>query len=334
MNRMVFCIIPLIMVIMGCASSGTTVEETKENSPGKDFDAAKLAADINAIRPGSAEVNGSTVTIVGGFVEIQNGLTVPEGVTLEVTAGGSALGLRDSILTVNGTVNAGPNYIRLEDRASWAVINGNGIIRLKGQGNLLYVEGNKNAASRKLTVDGVTLVGVGNNSESLVSIKNGGEFVLKSGAITGNANTNTNADGSGGGVRINEGGTFIMEGGEISGNTTEVNGGGVFVSYNGTFTMEGGTISGNTAAYGGGVRNRGGSTFTMKGGRIQGNTDSDGFTKNIATGDGVAVLSAGSAKWGMGGTYTRGGVSQTGGSDIAPIKDRQGSTDDTLIAAP
>jgi hypothetical protein len=73
----------------------------------------------------------------------------------------------------------------------------------------------------------------------------------------------------------------------------------------------------------------------MKGGRIQGNTDSDGFTKNIATGEGDAVLSAGSTKWGMGGTYTRGGISQTGGSDIvAPIKDGQGNTDDTLIAVP
>jgi hypothetical protein len=41
-----------------------------------------------------------------------------------------------------------------------------------------------------------------------------------------------------------------------------------------------------------------------------------------------AAISVGSiAKWGTGGTYTKGGVAQTGGSDI-------GTTDDTLIATP
>jgi hypothetical protein len=76
-------------------------------------------------------------------------------------------------------------------------------------------------------------------------------------------------------------------------------------------------------------------TFTMSGGRIQGNTDRDGFTKNILAGrdQGGTALSvdmweAGvTAKWGTGGAYTKGGVSQSGGSDI-------GSTDDTLIAVP
>jgi hypothetical protein len=40
------------------------------------------------------------------------------------------------------------------------------------------------------------------------------------------------------------------------------------------------------------------------------------------SGAGTAVL-----KWGTGGTYTKGGVAQTGGSDI-------GRTNDTLIAIP
>jgi hypothetical protein len=41
----------------------------------------------------------------------------------------------------------------------------------------------------------------------------------------------------------------------------------------------------------------------------------------------VALSIWGTAKWGTGGTYTKGGVSQTGGSDI-------GTTADTLIAVP
>jgi hypothetical protein len=40
MKKMVFCIIPLIMVLMGCASRGTAVAETNSNSPGMDLDAA------------------------------------------------------------------------------------------------------------------------------------------------------------------------------------------------------------------------------------------------------------------------------------------------------
>jgi hypothetical protein len=69
--------------------------------------------------------------------------------------------------------------------------------------------------------------------------------------------------------------------------------------------------------------------FTMKGGRIQGSTASDGFAANIVTGNSGAALMVGStaAKWGTGGTYTKGGVSQTGGNDI-------GNTGGTLIAVP
>jgi hypothetical protein len=68
----------------------------------------------------------------------------------------------------------------------------------------------------------------------------------------------------------------------------------------------------------------------MEGGRIQGNRDSDSFTRNTSTGGSSFVLNivdGSTAKWGTGGTYTRGGVSQTGGSNIA-------STNDTLIAIP
>jgi hypothetical protein len=99
--------------------------------------------------------------------------------------------------------------------------------------------------------------------------------------------------------------------------------------------MEGGTISGNSAGQGAGVGLGNEGIFTMRGGRIQGGTDSDGFAKNTASNNdsGSAALMVrdqwygGTAKWGTGGTYTKGGASQTGGSDI-------GNTNDTLIAAP
>ncbi|MDR1636783.1 MAG: hypothetical protein LBR93_05540, partial [Treponema sp.] len=92
---------------------------------------------------------------------------------------------------------------------------------------------------------------------------------------------------------------------------------------------------GNTAEDFGGVGIVNG-TFTLKGGRIQGNADSDGFAKNIgkysAT---LRVMNNSTAKWDTGGAYTKGGVSQTGGTDIVQLDaDGFGGTDDTLIAVP
>jgi hypothetical protein len=224
-------------------------------------------------------VEGTTVKLTGGFVGIPEDLTVPAGVTLDVTAGGAALGLGSAggynimanvILTVNGTVIAGPDYIRLEDNAIAATINGSGTIRLKGKGSLLSVEGNSNVDHRTLTLDGVTLAGLPDNTDSLVVVRSGGvgktgTFVMKSGKITGNTTND------GGGVRVENGGTFTMEDGTISGNTAN-QGGGVSVADGGTFTMKGGEISGNTAnEEGGGVKVADNCTFTMKGGAISNN---------------------------------------------------------------
>ncbi|MDR3249056.1 MAG: hypothetical protein LBT39_09765, partial [Treponema sp.] len=251
--------------------------------------AAKLAADINAIKPGSAELSGAKVTIIDD-VGIENGLTVPEGVTLDVTADGAALTLRDSTLTVNGKVNAGPQYIRLDDTASLATINGSGTIHLTGQGNLLRARSGK-----KLTLDGVTLAGLNNNSAPLVTIENGGEFVLKSGAITGNTRV-SNEWAVGGGVYVGEGGLLTMEGGTISGNTASganAGGGGVWVN-GGTFVMIDGTISGNTvtsggSSLGGGVYVWDEGFFTMQDGTISGNTATSSGTDGSSSGGGVGM---------------------------------------------
>jgi hypothetical protein len=296
------------LVLAGCATDsgvGPSAEEL----------AAQLAEDINAYhlpweepgsRAGTAVVNGATVTLTRGLQIRETQLTVPKGVTLDVTADGVAYMLINATLTVNGTVNARAGGIRIEDTGIWGLINGNGTIYLKGKGSLLIVEGNKNLANRKLTLDGVTLIGVEDNGSALVGVGVGGEFVLKSGAITGNTR-----NGNGAGVEVYKSsytnkndttvegsGTFTMEGGEISGNTAKgeggVLGGGVRVNEGAVFTMTGGTITGNTAkgvrnANGGGVFVEG-STFTMTGGTISDNSadsvDGDGG------GGGVSVASA------------------------------------------
>jgi hypothetical protein len=74
----------------------------------------------------------------------------------------------------------------------------------------------------------------------------------------------------------------------------------------------------------------------MQGGTIYGNDTGAGDNANKTIGSrniGGAALHLDrfepetSAKWGTGGTYTKGGAAQTGGSDIA-------TTDETLIAIP
>jgi hypothetical protein len=326
------------------------------------------------------KVDGNTVTLTADTA-VKTAIEVPEGVTLDLTTGKVKLILQNgATLTVNGTINTRGG---VDINKSWVeggikiekgtvTINGSGTIYLKSKGRMLSVWGGK------LTIDGVTLVGLADNNDSLMFIGDGIELILKSGKITGNTHipnvawalcgginvykskftmeggtisgikghavsvsessfTLKNGEISGnspGGVSVFEKGTFIMEGGVITGGFQyeKTNGYGVAAETNGTFIMKGGVIHGNKGT---GLVISGGK-FTMEGGRIQGSKNSDGFTANTdTTGNGAAALIAKKgmgakapvSKWGTGGTYTNGGVSQAGGSDIS-------DTNDTLIAIP
>jgi hypothetical protein len=253
-----------------------------------------LTENINEIRAGSAEMDGATVTLTGG-VRLENAaLTVPSGVTLDLTKETLQLA-NNAIFTVNGTVNAKAEGVNIDSaEANPATVNGSGTISLKNKGRMLNIGG-----GRKLILDGVTLVGLQDNDNSLIRIGENGMLFLKSGAITGNTQVDEDI-GHGGGVTMWEGGTFTMTGGTITGNTAKgVNsafGGGVFVGGEGsTFTMTGGAITGNTAK--GGIRNANGggvffegSTFTMTGGTISDNSADGGG--GGGGGGGVSVASA------------------------------------------
>jgi hypothetical protein len=238
----------------------------------------QTATDLARALGGNATVNGNIVTLTRDVsVERNQTLVIPEGVTLNLTTIGPHFFLKDgAILTVNGTMNAYGGWGDTGHAGGLIIdgtttINGNGTINLSSKGILLNISGN----DRRLTLDGVTLVGLADNSKSLVSVDNGGEFILKSGAITGNSRVDSDW-ANGGGVSVWQA-TFIMEGGAITGNSAQGDrgsgGGGVGIGGEGsTFTMTGGTISGNTAGGGGGVRAEGrGINFTMSGGEISGN---------------------------------------------------------------
>jgi len=137
--------------------------------------------------------------------------------------------------------------------------NGSGLFIVENGAKLVFqnitIDGNKDAT---------------NSNMPLVSVKTGGTFTLKNGAVLMN-----NRAMSGGGVYV-DGGTFNMESGEIYMNTASTfhGGGGVYVN-SGTFIMTGGSISFNNATVGdgngGGVYVAGG-TFTMSDGEIINNT--------------------------------------------------------------
>jgi hypothetical protein len=326
-------------------SAAVTVSTGGGSEPTPAERAAELAAAINNMEGqsegsvGSATASGATVTITGGFVDVRANLTVPAGVTLDVTAGdGAALGLHNVTLTVNGTVNAGPGYIRLEDTADWGTINGSGTIRLVSRGSLFWVDGNR--AARTLTLEGVTLDGLTkggadgdteDNDEPVVGIGEGGVFVMKSGLIRGNTNTRDDDDWSaGGGVGVWEGGTFTMEGGRISGNRAigrKGGAGGGVALYKGTFTMKGGEISDNSTSGAegatGAVAVGEDSTFTMEGGKISGNSAQGGSWANgggVWVHEGVSFTMEGgeiSGNTAQGGSWANGGGVWVEGEDAS-----------------
>jgi hypothetical protein len=280
--------------------------------------AAKLAKDLNAAK------TGGTVTL-SGWAGLNTALTVPEGVTLDLTQEGATLELQDgAVLTVNGTVRVtghgdhGKGHVEGSLRVGdgVAVINGSGTISLTSKGRILNIGGDR---AKQLTLDGVTLAGLPDNDHSLVGIYENSALILKSGAITGNTYT-SDKNASGGGVDVWRG-TFTMEGGTISGNSTngkEGSGaGGVNIGEESVFTMSGGEITGNSAT-GGQYSNGGGvdvwrGTFTMEGGTISGNSaegkeGSGGGGVNIGE-EAVFTMTGGeiTGNTATGGQYSNGG---------------------------
>jgi hypothetical protein len=215
-------------------------------------------------------------------------------------------------------------------------ICGNKEIRLNSPGGLLYFGSNQT-----VTLQDVKLVGIDNNTTSLVYFSNG-EFMMKGGASV-SGNTVITANQSGGGVHAN-GGTFTMKdnasvssngsidsgggvylvGGtftmqdnaSVSGNSAGKNGGGVCVDINGTFFMKGSSSVSSNDSFdsGGGVAVTGGGTFIMEGGTIYGSNA--GKLENKAQNGGAAIYVSttppSTAKYG--GAYGNGSIISENGT--------------------
>jgi hypothetical protein len=215
------------------------------------------------------------------------------------------------------------------------IIDGGGkTVGLERQGALLVV-----GPGVDITLENITLRGIGGNTSPLVDVSGGGTVRLgKGGKITGNENTIALP---GGGAAAVSYGSFYMTGGEITDNSAR-DGGGVYVSYGGSFYMSGGEIKGNKALYsnsggrGGGLYVFSGGEVSLTGGRIAYNSANQGggvvfdgtgsfeiaglaeILNNTAhDGGGVAVGLGGSATVTMsGGSSIRDNVGQTVGGGV------------------
>jgi hypothetical protein len=330
---------------MDTSKSGTAVVTVTGGDDPNLARAKQFRDELNAIAPGSVEVDSvysTYVNVVADLTLININVSVPAGVGLSITGGktltvdtGATLDLTDgglilennATLTVNGTINAKAavsitsfGIAILPGVPASATINGSGIIHLKTQGPLLAImAGETLILDGTVTLDGLRTIADGgtdagdtmNNVGHVVFVA--GELDMQGGTITGNYNTATY---DGGGVEVNGGygGTakFTMSGSaKVSGNRTIHDGGGVNVCNGGTFIMKGSAeVSNNTAGDNGGgvyVGHATGSSFTMEGGTIYGSSAGTDANTASGLGDSLYVNSVG----GSSGTAEWGGSVST-----------------------
>jgi hypothetical protein len=327
-------IMAAIMVLTGCSAGndydGTNYLYILSSSTTSE----QLAASLAAASPGDTVTLPSSVTLTGH-------ITVPMGVTLDLTTPNAALTLgNNAVLTVDGTVKTHSSYsfvgsntvaetangrILVESvTASGATINGNGTIDLTGtqaahQGLLLGID-----TGKKLTVTGgVTLKGLKNgvdgdtvnNTAPLIGVM-GALEMSGSARVMGNADSSTsegiNGGVTGGGVIVAMGTFTMSDSASVSDNTSGGGGGGVIVAMGAVFTMSGNaSVWGNTAAHhGGGVNVNTQSAFTMLDNALVSDNIADG-----RTGGGVYVCEQ--AVFTMSGGYISNNRSNWGGGGVS-----------------
>jgi hypothetical protein len=284
---------------------------------------------------GIADNDSSLVQVEGELLMKSGAITGNTRISVEqwgYDGGGGVFVSNKGQFVMEGGEISGNSVTGVRARGGGVILDNDGVFIMKAG----KITGNSAIGSIGATGGGVN-VGRPGSSGPKDSV-----FTMEGGEISGN-----NAAGkewvNAGGVAVS--GTFTMSGGIISGNTIsgkEAKGGGVKVE-GGIFTMQGGTIAGNSASgsgmsFGGGVYAERG-PFILQGGTIYGKAATlpagvdpslaNSFSGSASITSGAAVNANGNnkGKWGTGGTYTKGGVPQTGGSDIT-------TTDETLIAIP
>ena len=155
--------------------------------------------------------------------------------------------VRKVTLIATDDVSLGPQDLTLSAYENKTILlkGDSHTINLSGNGSLFTVGENV-----ELILEDIILEGISNNDASLVTV-DGGKLVMNSGVkITENVITVAPFTKAGG-VTIRNGAQFTMNDGEISGNTAIYSDnegvGGLYVSNNSLFTMNGGKISDNTA---------------------------------------------------------------------------------------
>jgi len=246
------------------AAGGTAVYSGAYTSYGNDI-VASIPGGTNSTLPEVivAMVNiGGTETGYSVFAEAFSNTAIPSGSTATVTIIADIAPQAPILIT-------GTKIITLTNNTTPRTIT------LGAQGSLFTVGSGSGSLTTSLTIEGdspintLTLVGIGANNASLVTV-NGGTFTMNSNVII-SGNTNS---GNGGGVSILNGGEMMLDGGRIGGvdastQNSAVNGGGVNISGTGsTLNMASGTIGGTWAGGGNAACNIATSPFSGGGGGV------------------------------------------------------------------
>jgi hypothetical protein len=224
------------------------------------------------------------------------------------------------LLTIGGSFSVPPSSLSSPtfggSNGLTVKLTGSGALSLSAPGSIFFLRGSSPSARQTLIIDGdITLSGRAANDAPAVYLYANAGLEMRSGKITGNANSDSIYGG--GGVFVNGyNSVFTLSGGEISGNTAaSSDGGGVSVRQGG-FTMTGGKINGNHAGdYGGGVY-ASGCSVAMSGGDICGNPvyASGSCGGGVYVQNGSLTLSGGGKISGNTASGYGGGVFADGGS--------------------
>jgi len=225
----------------------------------------------NDVGFGALRTTGRTIHVENGFLQGRSGTLAQQFDWLRYWAQNNYEYVIELAGGVYETLTPAQTVFPADRTGLTIIINGGDErreLRLGSNGNLFAIgEGVTLVLENNVTLLGRSTDGPAgaNNTNHLVRINDGGTLRMNEGSIiTGNANTVTAPASSGGGVRVNRGGTLILDGGEISGYTRSSpatlgrnSGGGVSIEAGGIFLMsngivhssgvlnEGGSISGN-----------------------------------------------------------------------------------------
>ena len=252
---------------------------------------AALVLFFAPVRPAEAATDPDETLGSGGETGGSSGETggeepAPAQNVATVTSGGSTTGYADFSSALAAWTEGATLTLLKDVTASTVTVSVSCTLDLNGftldgrSGRTLRVTGGPLVVTDGSASGGGELTGGG------VRVERGGSLRLENGYIT----HNTSEDGAG--VLVSDGGSLVMTGGGIIDNLSGGNGGGVCLYPGSSFRMTGGRIADNACSGNGGGVYAGGEVTLSGGASVSGNEGADG-TENLYLAPGASIRADG-----------------------------------------